>query len=62
MEQQIAQAEADKLRDDDRVESVSIESGRQRVKLVVVPRDRMARNDLNSDLHEYATWVEFEAQ
>lgn len=62
MEQQIANAEADKLRSDKRVESVSVEYGDQGVKLVVVPKDRMARSDLNSELHEYATWVEFEAQ
>ncbi|AGC34427.1 hypothetical protein HVTV-2_gp57 [Haloarcula virus HVTV-2] len=62
MEQAIANAEADKLRSDKRVESVTVEHGDQGVKLVVVPRDRMARSELNSELHEFATWVEFEAQ
>jgi len=62
MEQEIASAEADILRSDDRVESVSIENGHQGVKLVAVPRDRMARNDLEKELHEYATWVELDAK
>lgn len=62
MEQQIAQAEADKLRDDRRVDSVSVERGDRGVKLVVIPRDRMARNELEGELHDYATWVEFGAK
>jgi hypothetical protein len=62
MEQQIANAEADELRSDKRVESVSIKHGDRGVKLVVVPKDRLARSDLSRELHEYTTWVEFEEE
>lgn len=59
MKQQIAQAEADKLRSDDRVEDVSIEGNTRSMKLVVEAKDSIAQAGLKKELHDFATWVEF---
>lgn len=58
MEKAIAKAEKEKLEDDERVKYVTIETGNKGAYLQVTPTDGMSKSSLETDLHEYATWVE----
>lgn len=60
MEQAIAEAEAEQLRDDNRVERVEMDSNYRGVLLRVIPTDRLARDDLQRELHDWTTWIEVE--
>jgi len=58
MEKAIAKAEKEKLEDDERVKYVTTDTGNKGTYLQVTPADNTSKSSLQTDLHEYATWVE----
>lgn len=60
MEQALAEAEIEKLRDKPEVQSAEIKEGRKGVYIEVTPRDRAAMHELRGQLHDFNVWIELE--
>lgn len=57
MERQLAEATADKLRDDNRVDRAEVRENNKGVFVKVTATDRYAKGDLKADLSEYPVYV-----
>lgn len=58
MEQALAEAEVEKLRERDEVQRAEIKQNSKGVFIEVLPKDRTAKHEIESTLHNFNVWVE----